>query len=263
MMFKKIFSQYLNTLDFLKKPFYGYRRLSRINDNFNDLQKSLDDDGFVVLENIFNDHEIKQINAHIERILVKGGSFKVEYENDGISPRQLWDFAFKDWKLTRQLILNAKLLSYVRNLVGYEPFLFRSTIMMKKAKIGSELAWHQDHTYWPISPSPVFSAWIALEEATVENGCMKFLKGEHKLGLQEYIIGEKNAVKEISVGKESVEVLIPCKAGDVILFNSLIPHSTDANKSNKDRKAAICTYVSANHSLSQKNIGEGKWRLMI
>ena len=85
---------------------------------------------------------------------------------------------------------------------------------------------------------------------------MKFLKGEHKFGFKEYTIGEKNAVKEISLSKDSAEVLIPCKAGDVILFSSLTPHSTDANKSDNDRKAAICTYVSANHSVSQKILGK-------
>lgn len=250
---------------FLKRPFYGYCRLEKPTENTESLKSELKKNGYVVLRSIFSETEIKNITAHINKMLAREvrGGIKIEYEEDATTPRQIWDFVFRDWKLTRQIVLHRKLLAYVSDILGYQPFLFRSSIMLKKAETGSELDWHQDHAYWAISPAPVYSAWIALDEATQENGGMKFIKGGHKGGLKEFKVGRQNSVRQVLIDDHSQEVVVPCRAGDVILFDSLIPHATGANRTLFDRKAAICTYMSPDHSLSRKENGEGKWRLMI
>ena len=56
-------------------------------------------------------------------------------------------------------------------------------IQVKPPRIGGPTIWHQDHPYWPvIQPADLVSAWVALEDATIENGCMSMIEGQLSLG---------------------------------------------------------------------------------
>jgi ectoine hydroxylase-related dioxygenase (phytanoyl-CoA dioxygenase family) len=56
-------------------------------------------------------------------------------------------------------------------------------VQVKPARVGGPTTWHQDHPYWPvIQPADLVSAWVALEDATLENGCMRMVPRSHKWG---------------------------------------------------------------------------------
>ena len=59
-------------------------------------------------------------------------------------------------------------------------FLDINLTFCKPARIGLEVPWHQDGEYWPISPLKTCSVWLAIDDATIDNGCMRYIPGSHK-----------------------------------------------------------------------------------
>ena len=73
-----------------------------------------------------------------------------------------------------------EILDIAAQLVGEDLILWGTTIFGKPARIGKATPWHQDGEYYPIRPLETISVWIALDDATKENGCMRFIPGSHK-----------------------------------------------------------------------------------
>ena len=129
------------------------------------------------------------------------------------------------------------ILPVVRQILKDEPLLFQSMALVKPPKIGSTKPWHQDNAYFSVSPlEAVCGVWIALDEATVENGCMHMLKGGHHAGAHRH---EHKRDCEISVDKLDLKTLepIPLKPGGALFFSGMVPHMTPPNRSSSRRRA--------------------------
>src|ERR1700682_1591584 len=81
------------------------------------------------------------------------------------------------------------ILDAVEDLIGPEIVLYNTQALLKPAFHGTSQPWHQDSAYWPIRPFELVTCWIALDEATLENGCMHFLPRSHLEGLREHVTG--------------------------------------------------------------------------
>src|SRR5689334_21157569 len=74
------------------------------------------------------------------------------------------------------------LLDVVERVIGPDIILWASTVFCKEAARGLEVPWHQDGQYWPIRPRATVTVWVALDDATPENGCMRIIPGSHLMG---------------------------------------------------------------------------------
>ena len=74
---------------------------------------------------------------------------------------------------------NEKILDYVSQLIGPDFALWNSSFFAKPAIDGHATPWHQDGQYWPIRPLATCTVWLAIDDSTLENGCLKFIKGSH------------------------------------------------------------------------------------
>ena len=150
-------------------------------------------------------------------------------------------------ELFAELPKHPKLLPVVRELLGDDLLLFRSTLMLKPARHGSTHALHQDSSYWPMDPPKLLTVSIALNEATAENGCFRIIPGSHHWEKQEW--GEI-ATRQDEVGTNRPDVddsqvqLVPLRAGSVIMFHSLLVHGSGPNRSDKPRNTALYAYFS-------------------
>ena len=75
---------------------------------------------------------------------------------------------------------NNEILNIIEQLIGKNFALWNSSFFAKPAFSGYATPWHQDGQYWPIRPLATCSVWLAIDEATSENGCLRFIKGSHK-----------------------------------------------------------------------------------
>lgn len=132
-----------------------------------------------------------------------------------------------------------------RHYVGKNVSIFRSMFMNKPAKNGTILPWHQDiGKGWGINTTPTTTVWTALDDATVESGCMQIVPGSHKLG----ILNEKHLTSDEDQDKycapEKV-MNLEVRAGDAVLINNLILHRSGVNTTDNARKALSIAYMDA------------------
>ena len=126
--------------------------------------------------------------------------------------------------------------------IGEEVILKAEMALSKPPFIGSEKPWHQDNAYFNWLPlEKVATAWIALDDATIENGCMHVLPGGHKLGALRH---HHTIDCEILPDRfdRSQGVAIPMKAGAVMFFSAMLPHQTPPNITAERRRALQFQY---------------------
>ncbi len=130
-----------------------------------------------------------------------------------------------------------------------DPLLIQSMYIFKQPRIGGEVICHQDSTFLYNEPQKIAGLWFALEDATIENGCLWAIPGGHRSGLKSRWLRSHNGMK-FEVFDETPwpeEKLVPLevKKGSVIVLNGLLPHKSLANRSAKSRHAYTLHVISA------------------
>ncbi|MDV6034123.1 MAG: phytanoyl-CoA dioxygenase family protein [Phycisphaera sp. RhM] len=142
-----------------------------------------------------------------------------------------------------------RMVDTAEQLLNDEPYHYHSKMIMKDARVGGAWAWHQDYGYWyangVLTPNLV-SAFIAVDPATRENGCLQVIRGSHHCGrIHHQLTGDQagadvERVTEILKRMELVHVEMD--PGDVLFFHSNLLHRSDQNKSAHPRWSMICCY---------------------
>ncbi len=115
-----------------------------------------------------------------------------------------------------------------------------------KEPFGNPTAWHLDNPYWSFHSRQAISIWIALEDATLMNGCLWFMPGSHKLARYDNVgIGEDLAgLFKVYPDMAQIDpVPVPMKAGDCSFHNGLTAHGAGANMTRGRRIAMTCAYM--------------------
>lgn len=126
------------------------------------------------------------------------------------------------------------------DLVGPDVRLYWDQAVYKRPRGTEPVLWHQDNGYTYIEPQAYLTVWVALTDATPDNGCIRVLPGEHRRGTL--------AHRETPIGFECCvdpagALEVPVRAGDVVVFSSLTPHATGRNVTDAIRRAYIVQYA--------------------
>ena len=129
--------------------------------------------------------------------------------------------------------------------LGYRrPQLWQTMYIYKQPRIGGEVRWHQDASYLRSLTSPVVGFWVAVEDATLENGCLWVQPGGHRSPLREvYEVdpvtreGTLTTVDTTPWPSEDAGLPVELGAGGVIVFSDRMPHYSSANRSQRSRQA--------------------------
>lgn len=153
---------------------------------------------------------------------------------------------------------DAKLAQVAQDLGLVEPQIWQSMYIFKQPGIGGEVRWHQDATYFDTTPISVTTFWFALEDASLENGCLWAEPGGHRTPLRERFIREGD---HVSVEKldampwpdDSTAVPLEVKAGSLVCFHGLLPHYSAPNRSAVSRHAYTLHVTDGRTVYSPKN----------
>ena len=123
-----------------------------------------------------------------------------------------------------------------------EPAIIQSMYIFKPPRIGGEVVCHQDSTYIYTEPESCIGFWFALEDATVENGCMYFIPGGHKMNLKQrnYRVSENELTTEVfdpEPWPEHLKLPAEASAGTLVIFDGRAPHMSGPNPSDSSRHA--------------------------
>jgi non-heme Fe2+,alpha-ketoglutarate-dependent halogenase len=80
------------------------------------------------------------------------------------------------------LLTEPRIVAVVKDLLGEDVVAWGSHYFCKMPRDGKAVAWHQDASYWPLSPSKAVTVWLAIDDADLENACMRFIAGSHHSG---------------------------------------------------------------------------------
>lgn len=162
------------------------------------------------------------------------------------------DPTFRDFSTT------ADIQQLVSDLGLSQPLLLQSMYIFKQPEIGGEVTCHQDSTFLYTEPQDIVGLWFALEDATLQNGCLWAIPGGHKLGLKSRWVRNGSAGMKFDIFDSSPfpeEKLVPLevKQGSLILLNGLLPHKSLANRSSKSRHAYTLHFIRAQSSYPEDN----------
>jgi hypothetical protein len=123
--------------------------------------------------------------------------------------------------------------------------IYRAFLMNKSARGGSDLPWHQDGgNFWGLDRDPVLQIWTALDDAPIEAGCVEVLPGTHAAGLATPLGGVVPEHLARARGTDDA-VLLPAKAGEVLLIHNHAWHRSGLNTTGRPRRALSVCYMSA------------------
>jgi len=139
-----------------------------------------------------------------------------------------------------------------------DPLLLQSMYIFKQPRIGGEVTCHQDATFLFTEPLRMFGLWFALEDATLENGCLWAIPGGHRLGLKSRFVraeggGTRFEVIDDAPWPENNLQPLPVKKGTVIVLHGLLPHFSRENTSARSRQAYTLHFIDASAHYPESN----------
>ncbi len=149
-----------------------------------------------------------------------------------------------------QLVHHPRIVDAVADLLGPDVVCWGSHFFCKMPHDGKRVPWHQDSTYWPLSPTKTVTVWLAIDDADPENANMKFIPRSHLHGLIDYDeTQEADTVLDLAVRNPHSygdgEVDVQLKAGQFSMHSDLLLHGSEANQSDRRRCGLTIRYAAA------------------
>ncbi len=144
---------------------------------------------------------------------------------------------------------NDDILDMVAQIIGPDIALWNSSFFAKPARVGSQTPWHQDGEYWPMRPLATCTVWIAVDESTIENGCLRVIPGSHKeKRLRKHLTNDAPGLalhQELppsEIHQDEAQDLI-LKAGQISLHDVFLVHGSEPNCSANSRRGMTLRFM--------------------
>jgi ectoine hydroxylase-related dioxygenase (phytanoyl-CoA dioxygenase family) len=196
------------------------------------------EDGYVIPDFIMPDEVIDSIQARHAALLEKHPEFR-----DYCPAVLQYDEGFADY------CRNGEILDMVEQVIGPDIALWNSSFFAKPAGNGKATPWHQDGEYWPIRPLATCTVWLAVDDATPENGCLRIIRGSHKN--KDLLKHETNPSDNLTLNQEllkteydeSKAVDLVLKRGQISLHDVFLVHGSEPNTSPNPRRGMTMRFM--------------------
>lgn len=235
------------------------------------LSERFREQGFVVLEDVLTPQEVAALNAEAVRVC-RGDLGEINGRFERATERETDDevlhrylcihnpHKFSDVML--DAMRHPDLASVLTRLIGPNVKAMQSMLFIKaEGKPGQ--AWHQDEYFIPTRDRSLTAAWIALDDATVDNGCLWVLPGSHRPGViypdREHDDVRFDCAVELFAFpyEDSDAVPVEVRAGSAVVFNGYLLHRSLPNVSRSYRRALVNHYMSAESLLPWQRPPDG------
>ena len=197
--------------------------------------------GYLTGIRIFPDAEIvavrRRFDALLQQVLADGG------DSYSISSAHLTHADAYD------LLADNRIVNYVSDILGPDVVGWGCHYFCKMPHDGKRVDWHQDATYWPLTPSKTVTVWLAIDDADSDNACMRFVPGSHLRGPLPFEVADDESTvlnqKVIGVDEFDPPVDNELRAGEISLHSDLLLHGSEANDSDRRRCGLTLRYCAA------------------
>jgi ectoine hydroxylase-related dioxygenase (phytanoyl-CoA dioxygenase family) len=207
--------------------------------------RSWDERGFFVIEDAFDAATVAEVTAETDEYEQKMEAFLRTREDGKLFIAKADEITFAAHLSARSPLLASFCAHPVfqglcSELIGPDVRLYWEQAVYKKPEPDREFPWHQDNGYTYIEPQRYLTCWVALSDATQENGCPWVAPGLHRLGTLQHWMTEFGfqCLKDVPDALPA-----PVRAGGIVVFSSLTPHRTGPNRTHAVRKAYIVQFA--------------------
>jgi hypothetical protein len=220
--------------------------------------------GYLRLGQVSSDAELEALQARIDdimlgRVAYDGMFFQLDSESGDYGglwkQPQGYQGPTLNYRKIQDLERDPLFMGYMRHprfhglsrqLVGENISVFRAMFMNKPAHRGTVLPYHQDGgDQWGLDRERFITVWTALDDATVENGCMQVIPGSHKLGLLSQRGHTITPEQEARHCRDEDSLFLEAKAGEAILLHNYLLHRSGVNRTGRPRRAFSVVYMDA------------------
>jgi len=208
--------------------------------------KAYDEQGFFLLEDAFDRATMEAVIAEIDPIEAKVEQFLQTQRDGKLFIARAGEITFcthlvKQSRKLRDFCSSRVFADLGHDLIGPDVRLYWDQSVYKKPGADDPFPWHQDNGYTYIEPQQYLTCWVALEDATRENGCPWVIPGVHRNGTLAHRSSDLGFVCWEDEPGEAV--CVEAKAGSIVVFSSLTPHATGPNTTDGVRKAYIVQFA--------------------
>ena len=227
------------------------------------------ENGYVQFNNVLNEKELTVLRTGMEKARAerKGLVRDLAGEDDAdpdhkdriLQMINLWE----QYPEVKAYIQGGRLGQMASRLTGSPSvYLYHDQALVKEPGPSAPSPWHQDQPYWPSKEPGMISCWMALDDVTVERGCMQFIPGSHKWGEFPPISfeGEGPELKDYISEEQAAQwdpVPVELKAGSCTFHHGLTFHYTNANTTDHIRRALVAIFIpeGVNYAADEKMEG--------
>jgi len=196
-------------------------------------------DGYVKGLRVFSPEEITEQRRYFDDLLAKviakgGNSYSISTAH--LSYGKVYD-----------LLTHPRIVAYVKDILGDNVVGWGSHYFCKMPHDGKRVSWHQDASFWPMTPSKTVTVWLAIDDADVENACMRFVPGSHHYGHLTYHLSEETENNVLNQTVDNTEqfgdpVDDGLQAGEFYMHSDLLMPGSEENDSDRRRCGLTLRY---------------------
>lgn len=199
-------------------------------------------DGYLGPLDVYSDQAIEEIRSYFDALLADAlaqGQDSYSISSAHLKHARVWE-----------MLTNERIVGYVRDLLGPNVVGWGSHFFCKLPGDGKSVDWHQDCSYWPLTPTKAVTVWLAIDNADQGNGCMEVYAGSHTHGLIDFEASEAESGNVLDQSIKEPEKygrhqLTPLRAGQISIHSDLLVHGSAANDSDRRRCGLTLRYCPA------------------
>ena len=197
-------------------------------------------DGYLKPLRVFDPAEVGELRRYFDALLahyLTQGKDSYSISSAHLRHGRVWD-----------VLTNPRVVAVVTDLIGPSVVAWGSHFFCKMPRDGKTVSWHQDASYWPLTPSKAVTVWCAIDDADRGNACMKYIPGSHRHGHLTYKMSEtdeNNILDQTVVNAEGIgePVYVELQAGEASVHTDLLLHGSEANTSDRRRCGLTLRYT--------------------
>lgn len=236
--------------DFLRgaRPEPGFRLTSR-------QVASFDQQGYVKGVRVLDHGQVEQLRREFDAISTGAVPLDLFYEynrNESTDPSKQLFHCLGQWRVSAGLhdvLWHPAVTVPASQLLEGAVRFWHDQLFYKPPRHGGVVAWHQDYSYWTrTKPIAHLTCWIALDDSTVENGCVHYVPGSHRWGLlaKPRLAGDMDAILEVLSEQQREQftpVAVELGAGEASFHHPLMVHGSYENRTGGPRRGVVINVV--------------------
>jgi len=209
-------------------------------------------EGFLAGVRVLSDEQVEVLRSELEGLAHpdhRGHELFYEFHtNESSDPQTVLFHALGAWRITpgfHDLLWNPAFVMPASQLLGGAVRFWHDQLFCKPPRHGGVVAWHQDYSYWTrTTPMAHLTCWIALDDATVDNGCVHYVPGSHRWPLLPItgLAGNMDAIQSVLTPEQEAAfrpVPVELRKGYASFHDAMTVHGSYENRTDRPRRAAV------------------------